>query len=438
MSTAREAALTVLERCRRDGAWSGQVLDQLLRAGDLDEREAALAVQLSLSVLQNSRYLDFYIDRYCKAPRLEPKLRDLLRLGACQILCMDKIPSHAAVDETVALCKKHGLSRASGLVNAVLRRLAEHCSDLPEIPGKGSSAYLAIRYSQADWLAEELTDQYGYDFAEAFFQTCQQAPETDLQINTLKTGFHDYCEQLDRLQTAYTVPAFPPNCLSLKGGRIAELPGYREGLFYVQDRAAATAVEIAGVRPGMRVLDACAAPGGKSFAAAIRMEDRGQIISCDLHGKKLGLIQSGAERLGIRCIQTLERDASVPVESWKHSFDLVIADVPCSGIGVLRKKPDIRSKTRADAEGLPAVQRRILSNLAGCVAPGGTLLYATCTVLRQENEDMIEDFLRLHQDFRPVDFSVGDRRSLHGCYTFWPHIDGTDGFFTAKLIKETT
>ena len=437
MISAREAALKVLERCRRDAAWSGQVLDQLLGSGTLDSKDSALAAKLSLGVIQNSRYLDYYIDLYCTSAKTEPKVRDILRLGAYQILLLDKIPVHAAVDESVSLCRKIGLSRASGLVNAVLRRLSEHRDTLPELPGKGTAAYLALRYSQQDWLAETLIEQRGYAFAEAFLASCLEPAATDLQINTLKIERDSYLALLAAHNILFDEVTFPHNCVSLHGGKINALPGYEEGLFYVQDRAAAMALAIAEPVPGSKILDACAAPGGKSFAAAIHMNNRGNIISCDLHEKKLRLIESGAKRLGISCIQTQARDAGVLEPAWVGAFDLVIADVPCSGFGVMRKKPDIRIRGREEAEKLPAIQQRILYNLAAYVAPGGMLLYSTCTVLRQENEDIVEQFLQTHKEFRPLDFLVGERRSENGCYTFWPHIDGTDGFFAAKLIRET-
>lgn len=436
MTTAREAALRVLERCRRDGAWSAQVLDQLLSSGNLTDRDAALAARLSLGVLQNDRYLDYYIDSFCSASKLEPKLRDILRLGAFQLLLSDRIPAHAAVSESVALCKASGLARAAGLVNAVLRRLSENRDLLPEIPGKGTASYLGVRYSQPDWLAERLVLQRGYDFAEAFFSVCLEPPETDLQINTLKTDASSYAERLREADIPFSAPEFPESALSVRSGKVAALPGYAEGLFYVQDRAAAMAVEIAAPKPGMTVLDACAAPGGKSFAAALRMRDEGSILSCDLHGKKLSLIESGAKRLGISCIRTAEMDASVFDESLAEGFDLVIADVPCSGFGVMRKKPEIRRKSEAEVGALPAVQARILDNLARYVRPGGTLLYATCTVLREENEELVSGFLKAHPNFQPVDFTAGERPSENGCYTFWPHIDGSDGFFAAKLRRD--
>lgn len=436
MTTAREAALKVLERCRRDGAWSAQVLDQMLSSGNLTDRDAALAARLSLGILQNDRFLDFTIDSFCSASKLEPKLRDILRLGAFQLLLSDRIPAHAAVDESVALCRKSGLTRAAGLVNAVLRRLSENRDHLPEIPGKGTAGYLGIRYSQPDWLAERLIRQRGYDFAEAFFSACLVTPSTDLQINTLKTEREAFLQALDGKEIAYSVPAFPENAVCLRGGKVAALPGYEDGRFYVQDRAAAMAVEIAVPRPGMKVLDACAAPGGKSFAAALRMRDDGSILSCDLHGKKLALIESGAKRLGISCIRTAATDASVFDALLADGFDLVIADVPCSGFGVMRKKPEIRRKSEEDVRTLPDIQIRIVDNLARYVKPGGTLLYSTCTVLREENEEIVSRFLATHPNYRPADFPVGERRSENGSYTFWPQIDRTDGFFAAKLVRE--
>lgn len=433
--TAREAALRVLTRCRRDGAWSGQILDQTLSQSGLSARDAALVSQLSLGVMQNARYLDFAVDSVCRAEPLEPKLRDLLRLGAYQLLFLDRIPTHAAVNESVALCRAIGLERAAGLCNAVLRRLAERRGAMPEPPGAGSAVYLAMRYSVPDWFAEKLLAHYDYGFCEAFLRASAERAPTDLQINTLKTDDNVYFRLLEEAGVPFEKPDFPAHCVSLAGGRVPALPGFEEGLFYVQDRAAAMAVEIAAPQPGMRVLDACAAPGGKSFAAALRMKNEGSVTACDIHEKKLSLIREGAQRLGLTCIETRARDARAPEETWRDVFDLVIADVPCSGFGVLRKKPEIRSRRREDAEGLAEIQLAILNNLAHFVKPGGTLLYSTCTVLSEENDALVARFLAENPVFSPEEFSVGDRRSHHGCYSFWPQIDGTDGFFAAKLIR---
>ena len=404
-TNARAAALEALMRCRRDGAWSGDVLDSILKRAELDRRDAALASRLCLGVLQNDRLCDFYIDSFCHT-KLEPPVRDILRLGVYQLLFLDRVPARAAVSETVELCRARGYARASGLVNAVLRRVAD-AESLPEIPGEGTTAYLATRWSHPEWLCETLTNEKGYA---------------------------DYIRALQRAEIPFEAME-PEGCIALEGGLATALPGFEEGLFYVQDRAARLAVEIAAPKPGMRVLDACACPGGKSFAAAIRMENSGSILSCDIHEKKLRLLNSGAERLGIGIIETRPMDARVFDAALEKSFDLVIADVPCSGLGVIAKKPEIRTKKPEELQGLPAIQGAILDNLSRCVKPGGTLLYSTCTILKEENEAVVLRFLREHTDYRAEAFTCCGIESDSGMYTFWPQIDGTDGFFAARLTR---
>ncbi len=431
-TNARAAALEALTRCRRDGAWSGDVLDSILKRAELDRRDAALASRLCLGVLQNDRLCDFYIDSFCHT-KLEPPVRDILRLGVYQLLFLDRVPARAAVSETVELCRQKGYARASGLVNAVLRRVSD-AESLPEIPGEGTAAYLATRCSHPEWLCEYLTQEKDYAFAESFLKKNNEPPKLFIQVNTLKVSAADYIRALQRADIPFEA-AEPEGCIALEGGLATELPGYEEGLFYVQDRAARLAVEIAAPEKGMRVLDACACPGGKSFAAAIRMENLGGILSCDIHEKKLRLLQSGAERLGIGIIETRPMDARVFDAALENSFDLVIADVPCSGLGVIAKKPEIRAKKPEELRGLPAIQGAILENLSRYVKPGGTLLYSTCTILKEENEDVVLRFLREHTDYRADAFHCCGVESGSGMYTFWPHIDGTDGFFAAKLKR---
>ncbi|MBR1456514.1 MAG: 16S rRNA (cytosine(967)-C(5))-methyltransferase RsmB [Oscillospiraceae bacterium] len=436
--SARDVALEALERCRKDGAWSAPVIDGLIKKYDLDRREAALAARLFLGVLQNSRFCDHYLGLYCSRglKSLHPTVLDILRLGAYQLLFLDKIPARAAVSESVALCRRSAQSSAAGLVNAVLRRLSENRKQLPELPGRGSATYLSVRYSFPEWLTERVCIERGYDLAEAFFAACNEPAELALHVNTLKIPAAEYRRALLRAEIGYAECPVSPDCLLLQGGSVTDLPGYEEGLFYIQDPAAHCAVLAADPRPGMRVLDACAAPGGKSFAAAVAMRDQGQIVSCDLHEKKLALIRSGAARLGLSCIETGARDARRFVAEYQEAFDLVIADVPCSGLGVIRKRPEIRRKRAEEIASLPEIQIRILDNLKNYVKPGGVLMYSTCTVLRAENRDVIRTFMSRNPDFSPEDFSVGPLSSTEGAYEFWPHIDGTDGFFAAKLRRK--
>ena len=434
---ARDAALDALERCTRSGAWSASVLDNTIKKAELDSRDAALASRLFLGVLQNCDYCDFCLSRYYDKPmdRLEGKVRNILRLGAYQLLFLDKIPPRAAVSESVDQCKRSGCARAAGLVNAILRRMAERKEAFPEVPGMGTAEYLSIRYSHPLWFVRRLMEVHGYAFTQSFLEKNNEVFPLSIQVNRLKVSTAEYCRALSRKDIPFRTVEGVDGCLLLAGGKVTELPGFEEGLFYVQDLAARVIAEAAGLKPGMRVLDACSAPGGKSFAAAIAMENQGSVLSCDIHEKKLSLIESGARRLGIDIIQTRARDAREEDAALLDAFDAVIADVPCSGLGVIGKKPEIRSKSEEEIRALPAIQREILHRVSTFVKPGGVLIYSTCTILPEENEAVVREFLGSHSHYAAEDFQVGPIQSHEGMYTFWPHVDGTDGFFAARLRR---
>ena len=433
--SAREAALQTLQRCRRDGAWSGAAIDNAIKKYELEPREAALSARLSLGVLQNSSLCDFYIGCYCNQ-KLEPQVRDILRLGVYQLLFMDRIPARAAVNETVALCGICGCKRAVSLVNAVLRRISDNRSNLPEIPEKGTAKHLSVKYSHPEWLCQYVIDKKGYDFAENFLRANNEPAPLNIQINTLKTDIGTYMNQLDSLGAAYTRPAHPENCLLLEGTAAFRLPGFEDGMFYVQDRAARMSVDALKLNSGVRVLDVCSCPGGKSFAAALAMNDEGSITSCDIHEKKLSLVRSGAQRLGIGIIEDRPADGREYIEEFSEAFDAVIADVPCSGMGVIGKKPEIRLKSREEISRLPEIQNAILENVCRYVKHGGKLLYSTCTVMQEENEDVVYSFLSTHTDYELENISVGGVEQENGMYTFWPNIDNTDGFFFAVMRRK--
>lgn len=433
MDKAREAAVFALERTRRDGAWSSALSDAMKTKYDLDSRSLSLAVSISLGVLQSTALLDYYIDLNSKsASKIEPKVRDIMRSGAYQLIFMDKIPASAAVNESVALCKKLGYSRASGFCNAVLRKIAS-CSDkLPEPPGKGTAKYLSVKYSHPQQLAQYIVDRRGYDAAEAFLAADNTIPDTCLQVNALKITPDELMARLLAESIPCSMHPWLPNCI-VTAGSVSSMPGFDEGLFYVQDPAAKCAVLAAALEPGMYVLDSCAAPGGKSFAAAIAMRNEGSIDSCDLHDKKIRLISEGAQRLGLSCINAFSHDAR---EQFYRQYDAIIADVPCSGYGVIRKKPEIRYKPLEDSASMPAIQAAILENLSQYVKPGGVIVYSTCTVLERENEDVVKAFLRAHAEFSAEGFTLPNgETAADGYITFWPDIHGTDGFFVSKLRR---
>ncbi len=413
----RKTALEALERFRRDGAWSRQVLNSLSAKNRLDGRDTALAARLFYGVLQNLTLCDFYISRFAKG-KLEPKVRDILRLGVYQIVFMDRIPVSAAVSQSVLLCRKGGYDRAAGLVNAVLRQIGEKRESLPEPPGKGTAEYLAVKYSHPIWIAEELIGLRGYEGAEAVLKANNAEVPVYIQTNSLKTT-------PEKLQEAVGGKMHEniPGCLLLENpGDITKSDAFRDGWFYVQDPAAHMAVMMADIKPGMRVLDTCAAPGGKSFAAAIAMENTGSVLSRDISGNKLNLVMDGADRLGLSVIETKEGDAR---EISSGDYDVVIADVPCSGMGVIRKKPDIRFRTREELDSIPDLQEELLESIATAVKPGGVLLYSTCTWRQRENEGIMERFLTAHPEFT----KENER-------TFWPDLDGTDGFYVCRLKRK--
>ena len=437
--SARQTALRVLERCRRDRAFSDTLLAGEIGKAELDGRDAALAARLCYGVLQNELLCDFYIDRFAATPaKLEPKVRDILRLSVYQILFMDKIPAHAAVSEGVELCKKTGFARASGLVNAVLRKIADSREHLPEIPRDDACTYFSIKYSIPRALTALFLREFGAE-TEDFLKASNAPAPTFLQTNTLKTTPAALREALTARGLDPIENPLVPGCFEVsRAGDLTKLPEYADGLFYVQDAAAALAVKAAGLCEGMTILDACAAPGGKSFAAAMAAGDSGVIFSRDIHEKKLPLIEVGAKRLGITSIQTAAMDAKTPDAALIGACDAVLADAPCSGLGVLRKKPDIRFRDLAALEGLPEVQRAILNGLAPCVKPGGVLLYSTCTVLKRENDEVVTAFLDTHPDFAPEAFTLPDPIGTveSGRLTLLPNRHGTDGFYICKLRKK--
>ncbi|MBQ9413415.1 MAG: 16S rRNA (cytosine(967)-C(5))-methyltransferase RsmB [Oscillospiraceae bacterium] len=438
MGGGRKAALDALERCRREGAWSDAALWRVFRDGALDPRDRALAAALCYGVLQNRLLLDHRLQALSSRPlgRVEPKVLDILRLSAFQLMLLDRIPASAAVNEGVALCRETGFARAAGYVNAVLRALA--AAPWEGVPEGRDPEALSVRYSHPLWLVQTLLDRLGPEETERLLRCHNSPAPLSIQVNTLKTDDEALLSALEQAGIRARAHPFLPHCLLAdRAGDFSRTRAFRDGWFYIQDPAARFAVLAAAPLPGERVLDVCAAPGGKSFAAAIMAENRLALTACDLHENKLSRLREGAERLGVR-LETLASDGRDFRPDWENAFDLVIADVPCSGLGVIRKKPDIRYKDPEQFAGLTSVQTGILRNVARYVRPGGRLLYSTCTLRREENEAVAGAFLAEREDFAGEDFTLpGDFASRDGMLSLWPHRQDTDGFFIAKLRKRS-
>lgn len=434
---ARETALNALIACRKEGAWSNGVLKEYIQRDRLDGRDAALCTRLVYGVLQNRNQLDFYLNQLLtgKGHRLHPAVRDILHLGLYQIYELDKVPDSAAVNEAVTLAKKYcpKQGNASALVNAVLRNAVRTKGTLKE------PVSYADKYSHPDELISLLKKALPKGKLEPMLIADNTAPQTVVQVNLFKTTTAKLVETLEAQGVNVQPHGWMPDCLILTGtGNLERLDAFRDGLFYVQDPASKLSVLCAGLTEGQTVLDCCAAPGGKSFAAGIAMNGTGKIVSCDIYPHKAELIARGAQRLGLPNLEAQCRDASQYHPEWDQKFDTVIADVPCSGLGIIRKKPDIRYKNLKELESLPQLQMAILQNQSRYVKPGGVLMYSTCTVLPRENADVVNAFLAANPAYtlEPLELPPIFEPNTTGMLTLIPGEYDTDGFFICRLRRK--
>ena len=434
---ARETALNALIACRKNGAWPNGALKELLQRDHLDSRDAALATRLVYGVLQNRNRLDFYLKQFLtgRLSGLHPAVKDILHLGLYQIAELDRVPDSAAVNEAVELTKKYcpKQKNAPALVNAVLRKAASTKGSWTEPTG------FAEKYSHPEELITLLKKNLPKGKLEPMLIADNTAPQTCIQVNTLKMTSQELMRLLTEKGVQVSRHSWMENCLVLSGfGDLERLEEFRKGFFYVQDPASRLSVKCAKLEKNWRILDCCAAPGGKSFAAAIELAGTGSIVSCDIHPHKAELIAKGAQRLSFEHIAAQCRDASVLNTDWREGFDAVLADVPCSGLGIIRKKPDIRYKNLAETEALPELQLAILENQANYVRRGGVLLYSTCTVLKRENEEVVSHFLERHPDFAPEVLELPEifPKNETGMLTLIPGEYDTDGFFICRLRRK--
>ncbi len=428
-TSARTLACELLLRAEAAGQYADRALDAALsRENALTPQDTALVTTLFYGVIERRITLDYVIDGLSSiAPSaIERRVRMTLRLALYQLLFLDRIPDHAAVGEAVAGTPR----RSKGFVNAVLRSFCRKNKEITYPDRERElSRYLSVRYSVPEKTAIAFCNMFGAARAEALLAAFEKHPPVAVRVNTLKISRADF---LARVAGSIPTENAPSGVILPSDAPLHTL--LDEGLCFVQDEASQIAVAALGARPRERVLDLCAAPGSKSFGAAIDMENTGEVHSFDLHENKLSLIRRGAETLGIRTLTAAAGDARRASPLVLGRFDRVICDVPCSGFGVLAKKPDIRYKDIDEAAGLVPVQAAILSAAAEMVAAGGVLVYSTCTLLPAENEAQIAAFLEKNPAFAPEAFSVGQIHS-EGMLTLAPDTHGTDGFFIARLRK---
>lgn len=435
----RQAAFVSLQKYENGGKYLNIEADTAIRRNALEGADRALYTNIVYGTVERRITLEYLLAQLCDRPlaKIDRNVAIILRMSLYQLRYLDRVPAYAVLQEAGELTRRFAAQSAVGFVNAVLREYERRGAEIAmPSPQSDFERYLSVTYSYPAWFCALLVRCYGKRRAEAILKAFEKNPPLTLFPNLLKTDRAGLLRALRAEGIACEETRYSPYGVRLsRHVPIDAITPLAQGLCFVQDEASQLAALALGAAPAQTILDSCACPGGKSFALALLCGDKAKIISCDLHENKLSLVRRGAEKLGIASVEAQARDSGAFYPPFENAFDRVLCDVPCSGLGVLSKKPDIREKKEEEIERLPAVQRRILENCARYVRPGGELVYSTCTVHPAENEEQIKAFLREHPEFSPQPFMLG-QETVQGMQTLLPdRYAGMDGFFIAKLRK---
>lgn len=446
-ASAREVALDVLVRVEQEGAYSNLLLNSTLQKSALSREDTGLATELVYGTISRMNTLDQVLGGFVAKgiAKLQPWVRNLLRLSLYQVMYLDRIPPHAAVNEAVNIAKKRGHQGISGMVNGVLRSVLR-AGELPVLPeGLSVAERISLQHSHPLWLVQRWIAEYGAETAEAMCSADNEAPSISVRVNTTMISRERLIEKMKAEGVEAEPSKVSPYGMVIKGGgNPAFTSWYRDGYLSVQDESSMLVAEMVAPEPGMKVLDCCAAPGGKSAHMGELMKDEGSIQANDLHPHKAALIADQAERLGLECIVTSSGDAmELAAQFAPASFDRILLDAPCSGLGVIRRKPDLKwRKQPEDIDSIASLQQELLQSVSGLLKPGGVLVYSTCTTEKAENGEVVASFLKSNPEFRPATFEspVWDR--LKGTalaagegIQLLPHQFGSDGFYIARLER---
>lgn len=446
MDYAREAALKVLYEINQKGAYSNIAINKYLEDDKLRDIDRAFATELVYGSIKWKLTLDRVIASYStiKLEKLSPWILNILRLGAYQLLKMSRVPTSASCNESVKLAGRYGHKASAGFVNAVLRNIARNGADAA-VPPKETDlvGYLSVTYSYPKWMVEKIIGVFGEEFGESFLDAGNSTPQMTVRTNTLKLSPEELIERLAVESVTAVGGNYAKEAVIFKSAAsVGRLEAFKNGLFQVQDESSMLAAKALNPIAGDYVLDACSAPGGKATHMAQLMKNKGKIIACDVHEHKLKLIDDSAKRLGIDIIESELMDASMPNSKYEGAFDKVLLDAPCTGLGIIRRKPDIKwSRQTKDIEAIASLQRRLIRNVSGWVKPGGVMVYSTCTVLPEENENVVNDFLMENKDFEADDIKsfIPKELACHakGCsLQLYPNRDGIDGFFISRIKRK--
>lgn len=442
---AREEAVKILSKVLRQDAYSNVALKHALDTAELSRVDKALVTEIVNGTLKNLIRIDWIISQYAKTKKLSPWTEDILRSGVYQIFYLDRVPDSAVCNESANLARKLDSEGSVKFVNGVLRNIARNRENIV-YPDKGRSMvkYLSVMYSHPEWIVKKWLADYGLEFTEELLKADNETPKFSIRVNRLRAGKEELKKMLAEEEVEYEDGLYNEEALYIRGtSSIEDKPSFEKGLFQVQDESSMLVAHVVDPKPGELIIDVCSAPGGKTTHMAELMDNKGTIIARDIHVNKLKLVENSSSRLGIDIVRTEVFNAREKDAGLEAKADRVLVDAPCSGLGVVRRKPDLRWKKQPDNfVELSRIQLEILSIAGSYVKPGGVLVYSTCTINRGENLGIVERFLKKNQAFEPEDISAYLPEKLRGdtahkgYLELYPNVHGTDGFFIARLKRK--
>lgn len=443
--SAREIGFNILMDVYLNDAYSNIAIKRHL-SEKISKQDENLVREIVYGVLENEMYIDYILRKASKIKikKIHPKILIILKMGIYQLIFMDRIPDSAAVNESVNLAKKHGHKGTIGFVNGVLRNINRNKDEFMKIDVKSKSEYISIKYSHPKWMVDRWVKEFGEEFTEDLCMINNSKPELNIRVNNLKITKDKLKDILEEKDFMIRDGKYAKDTIIVENpSRITELKEFKQGHFFIQDESSSLVGEIMDPKPNSIVLDICSAPGGKATHIAEIMGNKGKVLSRDIHENKLELIEENAKRLGIKIIETKASDARKRDESLVDIADYLLIDAPCSGFGLIRRKPEIKwNRKEKDVDELIDIQYQILNNAKDYLKVGGTLIYSTCTIENDENINMIKRFLDENENFKLVNIekNLTNRDNIEtlkdGYFQLYPHIHGTDGFFIGKMIKE--
>jgi len=436
----REIALKILHTIDTKDAYSNLTINSELKDKNLSSLDRGFITELVYGTLENSIYIDYIISKFSttKLNKINKWTINILRLGIYQIMFLDKVPDFAAVNESVNLAKKYSIKTA-GFTNAILRNVLRNKENI-ELPDKKKEfvKYLSIKYSHAEWMVNRFLTYFTKEFTEDLLKANNERPDFYLRINTLKTNVEDCIKSLSEKNIEVKRNEKIAEAITVKGiNQLEELEEFKAGLIHVQDFGSMLVSRVLNPQEGEYIVDVCCAPGGKTTHMAQLMNNKGKILARDVYEHKLRLVKNNAKRLGVNIIQTEEFDGMKLDKNLIGKADKVLVDAPCSGLGIIRRKPEIKYRKKADdLTELRKMQLSILNNASEYVKPNGELIYSTCTIDPNENESVIEEFLKGKSNYKLMDIEGFDEfKRKDGTIQLYPNVHNTDGFYIARLKR---